>query len=711
MTLEPHEGPGGAVPAEPDLTERVRDWRTAAVRELLHLLAGLGVLLTVAFLPFVQQIRPFVFLLSAGSAAAFLAGARLRRLPYVARAAILVTPTTLSAAVVFFARGLDPIGMANAFTSAVLGALAGGPLVGAALAVVSATTMVAVAVTGPVAGPLPVIAPTELAFMHILGTVPLLAISVHGVGMVLHRLEGVSLDSVALVARLRREAAERERAVAAQLESEERFRLAFKTSHDAFAITRNDDSTFIAVSEGFVDVYGWSEAEIVGKRAIDLGIWVDPEDRRRIMAALAERGEYRDMEIRHRRKDGQIRTVRISGSNITGRDGRPQMLSTIRDVTEERRLAVERKRLHEQFAQAQKIEAVGRLAGGVAHEFNNVLTSIGASAGYIGMEAKPGSELADIAKEIEAGVERGTQLTRQLLAFTQRQVLQPRPVDVNALLGDMRRVLERVLGEGIQIVLEPSRETARVLADPGQLQQAMLNLVVNARDAMPAGGRILLATSVTRGIAPEVVVEVVDEGPGIPPEVAEHLFEPFYSTKDDGTGLGLASVYGIVKQHRGTIEVDPGVGHGATFRIRLPAVTQVDPAEVGMPGLPPRGHGEKVLLVDDEGVVRRATERLLTRLGYHVTVASSGDEALALVEGGAKIDVVVTDVAMPGMTGSELAKHVLDRRPGTPVLFVSGYAEELLEPGLPDGGKLGFLPKPFSMEALAEKVRDLLVDA
>ncbi|MFO0585638.1 MAG: response regulator [Anaeromyxobacter sp.] len=698
-------------PSEPDLAERVRAWRTAAVRELLLMLAGLAALLTVGYLPFVRDVRPFVFFLTAGATVAYALGAKLPGLSYRTRAVILVAPTLSSAIAVYVARGVDPIATANAFASAVLGTLAGGPLVGAALAAASATTVVAVAISGPLAGPLPQIAPAELAFLYVLGTVPLLVVSVHGVAIVLQRLEGVSLDSIALVARLRREAEERERAVSAMQESEERFRVAFRTAKDAFAITRNSDSAFLAASEGFFHVYGWTEAEITGRTALELGIWVDLEDRKRMVQALAEHGEFRDWEIRHRRKDGQIRTVRLSGTKFVGRDGTAQMLSTIRDVTDELRLAVERKRLHEQFAQAQKIEAVGRLAGGVAHEFNNVLTSIGASAGFIGMEAEPGSELADIAREIEAGVERGTQLTRQMLAFTQRQVLQPRPVDVNALLGDMRRVLERVLGEGIQVVLEPARETCRVLADPGQLQQAMLNLVVNARDAMPKGGRILLATSLAKGPPAEVVIEVVDEGPGIPPEIAEHLFEPFYSTKADGTGLGLASVYGIVKQHRGTVEVEPGLGRGATFRIRLPAVAEVDPAEVGMPGLPPRGHGEQVLLVDDEAVVRRATERLLARLGYHVTVASSGDEALALVEGGAKVDVVVTDVAMPGMSGTELAHQVRDRRPGTPVLFVSGYAEELMDPGLPDGGKLGFLPKPFSMETLAEKVRDLLVDA
>jgi CheY-like chemotaxis protein len=307
-------------------------------------------------------------------------------------------------------------------------------------------------------------------------------------------------------------------------------------------------------------------------------------------------------------------------------------------------------------------------------------------------------------------VERGTQLTRQLLAFTQRQVLRPRPVDVNALLGDMRRVLERVLGEDVRVVLEPSRETARVLADPGQLQQVVLNLVVNARDAMPGGGRILIATSVRpeTGGAGEVVVEVADEGSGIPPEVMEHLFEPFFSTKEDGTGLGLASVYGIVKQHRGTVEVDPGPGRGATFRVRLPAVEHVTPAEVATPGLPPRGAGQHVLLVDDEASVRRAAERLLTRLGYHVTVAGSGDEALRIVQGGGRVDLVVTDVAMPGMNGSELVQRILELRPATPALFVSGYAQEFLSPELLEAGKLAFLPKPFSSEGLAEKIRELL---
>jgi len=505
-----------------------------------------------------------------------------------------------------------------------------------------------------------------------------------------------------------------ERRLAAQMdETQERFRLAFHTSADAFSISRVGTGLFLAVNAGFSHMFGWNEGEVVGKTSFEIGFWQDPDERGRMAEILKERGRFQDFEAHMVRKDRAVRTVLVSGSLFRGSDGTAQVLTVLRDVTDARRLAAERKRLQEQFSQAQKMEAVGRLAGGVAHEFNNLLTSMGASAGYIAMEAPAGSEFRSIAAEMEAAVERGTQLTRQLLAFTQRQVLQPRPVDVNALLGDMRRVLERLLGEDVRVVLDPSREPCRVLADPGQLQQVVLNLVVNAKDAMPKGGRILISVSRRPGTSAsgDVVIEVADEGPGIAPQVMEHLFEPFYSTKQDGTGLGLASVYGIVKQHQGTVEVDAGFGKGATFRVRLPAATAVDPAAVGTPGMPARGAGQRVLLVDDEAAVRRSTERLLVRLGYHVTVASSGDEALAIVDGGAPVDVVVTDVAMPGMNGSDLVQRILAKRPGTPALFVSGYAQEFLSPEILESGRLAFLPKPFSSEGLAEKLRELLVAA
>jgi PAS domain S-box-containing protein len=690
---------------------RLRVWRAAAVQELLGILAVLAAFLTLSFLPLAGELRPYVFVLTGGSAVAFAVGARMPGVSFRARVLLLVLPLAANAAVLFLARGIDPAGIANAFAASVLATLVAGKAAGFFVSVFTLVALLAGAAVGPIGTP-SALAPWKLAYLELLGSVPLFALSVRGVALMLRRLEGVTRDTVSLVFRLSGEAEERARAVAAMEESEERFRLAFKTSPDPFSISRLDDGVMLAVNDGFTRTYGWTEQEVLGKRSLELGLWVDPADRARLVGLLRTRGSFRDEEVRHRRKDGQIRTVVTSGSMFTGRDGSTQVLASLHDVTEERRLARERKRLEEQFVQTQKIEAVGRLAGGVAHEFNNLLTSFGASAGFIGMDAVKGSELAAIAAELEAGVERGTQLTRQLLAFTQRQVLQPRPVDVNALLGDMRRVLERVLGEDVRVVLVPSHETARVLADPGQLEQVVLNLVVNARDAMPVGGRILIATAVRASpeAGPgEVLIEVTDEGRGIPPEVMEHLFEPFFSTKEDGTGLGLASVYGIVKQHRGAVEVDPGVGRGATFRVRLPAVDRVDPAEVATPGLPPRGSGQHVLLVDDEAAVRRTTERLLVRLGYHVIVASSGEEALRIVDGGARVDVVMTDVAMPAMSGGELVRRVLARRPGTPALLVSGYsADDILTPDLLQAGNLAFMPKPFSSEGLAEKMRELL---
>jgi signal transduction histidine kinase len=394
-----------------------------------------------------------------------------------------------------------------------------------------------------------------------------------------------------------------------------------------------------------------------------------------------------------------------------------------RAATDLRRAATQQRRLEEQLIQSQKMEGIGRLAGGVAHDFNNLLTAI---LGYAElMESQLEDEgLRSELREIRLAGERAAALTRQLLAFSRRQVLQPRTLDLNALVSDVEKMLARLIGEDVALVtrLEPALGSVR--ADPGQLEQVIMNLAVNARDAMPKGGTLTFETanavleadfvSVHPGALPgaHVVLTVTDTGTGMTDEVRSHAFEPFFTTKEKGkgTGLGLATAYGIVKQSGGYITVESEAGRGTTFRIYLPRVegAAVAPGRATSSSLSPVGT-ETILLVEDEAGVRRLSLTVLETQGYVVLEAASGDIALqvARAETG-PIHLVVTDVVMPGMSGRELWDRLRALRPDSRVLFMSGYTDDaiarhgVLEPGI------AFLQKPFTPFSLAQKVRELL---
>jgi nitrogen-specific signal transduction histidine kinase/CheY-like chemotaxis protein len=379
------------------------------------------------------------------------------------------------------------------------------------------------------------------------------------------------------------------------------------------------------------------------------------------------------------------------------------------------------RRLEEEFRHAQKMEAVGRLAGGVAHDFNNLLTALHTSA-YLGSKRLPAEHpVQESFREIEEAGRRAADLTRQLLVFARRQMVTPKVVDLCELILNLTKLLRRLIGEDIELVTRTVSESARVRVDPGLMEQVLVNLSVNARDAMPHGGRLVIETSeavVGNGKAPDVslpagtyvVLSIQDDGCGMSEEVKAHLFEPFFTTKEvgKGTGLGLATCYGIVSQIGGHIVVDSQIGIGTTFHIYLPRVEDQPTSTAAERSLEvPRG-SETILLVEDDSSVRSLVARLLRETGYRVVEVASGEAALGAVErdGGGDIAVLVTDIVMPGASGRQIAGLVRRIRPALPVLLISGYTDTVVVED--DNAGIAFLQKPFSPDGLARKIRSLL---
>jgi PAS domain S-box-containing protein len=421
------------------------------------------------------------------------------------------------------------------------------------------------------------------------------------------------------------------------------------------------------------------------------------------------------MDLQGRRKDGREFPVEVSLSFVETGDG-TFAIAFISDITP-------RKRLEEQLMHAQKMEAVGRLAGGVAHDFNNMLTIISGYNRMILDQLSPMDALRGFAEEILKAADRAGALTNQLLAFSRRQIMQPRIVDVNELIRNTDKMLRRLIGEDVELVLSLPPEMGNIRADPGHIEQAVFNLAVNARDAMPNGGRITIETagvyldeSYARthiGVEPGnyVMIAVSDTGQGMDADTKRRIFEPFFTTKDKGkgTGLGLATVYGTVKQSGGDIWVYSEPGKGTTFKLYFPNVTEAasEPAR-GDEARSRRGK-ETILLVEDEQGVRDLVALMLQQQGYEVFKAASPEEAIRLSNShNGRIDMLVTDVVMPKMSGKQLADHLVGLRPKMRVLYLSGYTENtVVHHGVLDAG-VEFLAKPLSREALASKVRDIL---
>jgi PAS domain S-box-containing protein len=446
---------------------------------------------------------------------------------------------------------------------------------------------------------------------------------------------------------------------------------------------------------------------------------VPAEDHAAVEAAelASARGERYQAEYRITRKDGNVIWVSDTAVVVAGSGTHPVMEGIIVDITE-------RKLLENQLQQSRRMEAVGRLAGGIAHDFNNLLTII---KGYAELALQRGGtppELRADVQQIENASERASTLIRQLLAFSRRQVLQPKIIDLNAIVLGLDKLLGRLMGEHIEMVTRCGANVGHVKADPAQVEQVIMNLVVNARDAMPKGGRLTVETvnveldsthardHVAVKPGPYVMLAVSDNGVGMNPETVAHIFEPFYTTKESGqgTGLGLSTVYGIVKQSGGYIWVYSEPGKGTTFKVYLPRVAEQPEAKPEAVEQPVEGKGsETILLVEDEEAVRELASRILSGKGYSVVAAKSVRDAEQFAEKHAgKIDLLLTDIIMPGTSGRELARRITARHPKTRVLYMSGYTDNVLALGGELEAGLAFLQKPFTPGALVQKVRDVL---
>jgi PAS domain S-box-containing protein len=518
---------------------------------------------------------------------------------------------------------------------------------------------------------------------------------------------GVSRD---ITAELR---SERERS-----EAEARYRrLAEQLPLVTYIDEPDEDTTPRYVSAAIEGILGYTPEEWVS----DPQLWfegIHPEDRLwvepRVRDAYRRFEPHVELEYRFFRRDGRMVWLRDEAVLAVDDDGNPLYYQGFMlDLTE-------RRELEERYLQAQRLEAVGRLAGGIAHDFNNILTAIGGYAAFLCERLGCDTDLGRDAAEIVDAAARAEQLTRQLLAFGRRQVLQPRPISMNGVVGGIQRLLSRAAGDGIELVFDLAEHDPWTFADAGQVEQVLLNLVVNARDAMPSGGTLRIASGrrmVREGELANAVpgsyaeLSISDTGVGMSEEVLANIFEPFFTTKDEaaGSGLGLATVFGIVTQSGGYVDVDSTQGVGTTVRVLLPLErpAQHEPEPARPQDQLRSGGGERVLLVEDDPRVRELTRRMLERCGYGVITAEDGAEALACPDL-ASVDVVVTDIVMPGMGGRELAERLAVTCPGLPVLLVSGHAADQLELGgnLPPGTV--FLAKPFTLHELASLVGSLL---
>lgn len=505
--------------------------------------------------------------------------------------------------------------------------------------------------------------------------------------------------------------------------SEIRFHSVWDNSVDGMRLT-DENGTILAVNESFCKLVGMSREELEGKPFTVSYTEIDCADSQEKLARYRERFKERSIALRLERKltFRSGKTVHLEGSNsFVDCNGQTTLLGLFRDITEQ-------KRLEEQLRQSQKMDAIGQLAGGVAHDFNNILTVIQGHASLLRSSGVISGPLSGSAQQICEAAERAAGLTRQLLTFSRRQMMQPKPLDLNAVVSNMTRMLGRILGEDIALQFNYSPNLPLVHADAGMMEQILLNLAVNSRDAMPSGGQLIVRISVQEIGAsamrehPEghtgrfVCVSVQDTGSGIAPEILPHIFEPFFTTKSvgKGTGLGLATVYGIVKQHHGWVEVESQPGRGTTFHIFLPGRAEKATVAAGDTAKedPLRGGNETILVVEDEPPVRDLVSKVLASRGYNVLQATSGAHALDVWRDQKDhINLLLTDIVMPdGMTGRDLAEKVQAERPSLKAIYTSGYSADIVGKDFVIQEGLNFLQKPYAPQKLVRMVRKCLDD-
>lgn len=533
-------------------------------------------------------------------------------------------------------------------------------------------------------------------------------------------------DAMGVIVGLRgaaRDITERKQTEAALKASEKKYQSLFENAQVALFRNRLSDGKVLEINERYAKMAGYSNKEDCMAEFNAADAWADPNGRKELLNILQKDGSVSDYETEIIRKDGAHIWISFSAT-IFPEQG--FLEGSIVEITERKRSEIQRKKLQAQLDQAQKMESVGRLAGGVAHDFNNMLSIILGNAELIMADIDPSNPLATNLEEIYKAAQRSANLTRQLLAFARKQTIDPKILNLNHVLDDMIKMLKRLIGEDIDLTWQPAQNLRSVKIDPSQIDQILANLCVNARDAIKSVGKVTIETdniSFDEAYCKEhagfnpgdyVMMAVSDDGSGMDKKTLDKLFEPFFTTKDigQGTGLGLATVYGIVKQNNGFINVYSEPGEGTTFKIYLPvhskpAVSkQKDVKKISLTG------NETILLVEDEEAILRMTKMMLERLGYTVLIASTPNEAISIVEVSNMnaIHLLMTDVVMPEMNGRDLSKKLLSMNPGLKCLFMSGYtANVIAHHGVLDTG-VQFINKPFSRQDLATKVRAALDD-
>jgi PAS domain S-box-containing protein len=514
-----------------------------------------------------------------------------------------------------------------------------------------------------------------------------------------------------------RDISERELVEISLKESEERFHELAENINEVFWVSDVHRHLIDYVSPAYEKIWGRPCEALYA----DPNTWLEaihPEDQERVYKAAVAwqtEGAY-DEEYRIVRPDETVRWIHDSGFPVRDGEGKvKRMVGVARDITENREL-------EEQFRQIQKMEAIGQLAGGVAHDFNNMLAVIAMQAGLLGADKSLSARQAELVRDMEAVVQRGADLTRQLLVFSRRQTMQPQDLDMNVIVTNVGKMIWRILGEDIRMQVNVASQPMYVNADAGMMDQVLMNLTVNARDAMPEGGTLIIGTSAVsfqesdKAKFPQtrpgsfVCLSVRDRGCGIAPENLTRIFEPFFTTKEvgKGTGLGLATVFGIVHQHQGWISVESEVGDGTTFRVYLPAVSSPEGVASAQPAeTAALGGKETILMVEDDPSLRGFVRMTLSRLGYRVLEAATGAGALeAWKQNRAEIRLLLTDMVLPGgMTGRELAQRLLEEKPGLQIIYVSGYSAETVVKDLCLEEGVNFLRKPFKAQKLAQTLR------
>ena len=525
----------------------------------------------------------------------------------------------------------------------------------------------------------------------------------------------IDVDGKEYLQVITRDITDRTRAEQALRDSEERHRILFDCSPVPLCVCDTQTLALLEVNNEAIEHFGYSREEMLGMTILDLEAPDNGAGSSRIADVVQPHVPHPNRLVRIRKKDGCVAQVEMAAHAVV-LGTRPVLLVAANDVTEKRML-------EEQLRQAQKMEAMGQLAGGVAHDFNNLLTVIKGNTQFVLEALPPDHPSRSDLDEISRAAEHATALTRRLLAFSRRQILQPTVVHMSHVIANLQQMLRRLIGEDVELTTHLAPDSGQVRADTSQLEQVVMNLAVNARDAMPRGGKLIIETAdveldevyarthsdVTPG--PYVLLSISDTGTGIPPEVMAHIFEPFFTTKtrERGTGLGLPMVHGIVKQSGGHLTVYSEVGVGTTFRIYLPRVEAGEVSQRKASMGPRSGGCETILVVEDDAAVRKLAGRILEGAGYSVLEAESGLQAIAIAAAHEQpIHLLLTDVVMKGLGGPEVAKRLQHLRPTLKVLYMSGYTENaiarhgVLEPGL------ALLAKPFTAQALTSKVREVL---